>query len=528
MSPAEPDPLPRADEAPYVFAEEGETPTLDERQEKPWKVLIVDDDNEIHNISHMVLRDFRFEGRRLEFFSAHTGEAAKRLIAEHPDTAVMLLDVVMETDNAGLEVVRHVRDVLKNNFVRIILRTGQPGQAPEHSVVIDYDINDYREKTELTAQKLVTTVVSALRAHRDMQIIETSRRGLEQIIDASRDLFEPQSLTQFSAGVLQQLTSLLNLGDDSLYLQCSGFAANCTDTCEIDEFRILSGHGQFAGSVGRRTGDVISPAIQQHLALARGERRTLVGENDFVGYFRTSSGSENLVYLQTWRRISEHDARLLHVFAANVGIAFDNICLNDELTETQAEIIHTLSEVVETRSRETGRHVYRVGEYSRLLAELIGLSSEDCDLVHMAAPMHDVGKIGIPDALLNKPGRYTDEEFEQMKRHANIGFDILKNSRRLPLRSAALIAGQHHERWDGGGYPNGLAGEDIHVFGRIVALADVFDALSHDRCYKQAWPLDKVLEYVRGRSGTQFDPALVDVFMSNLDRFVAILEGNPD
>ena len=516
------------DEAPYVFDESEDLPATELSHEKPWKLMIVDDDSEIHNISHLVLRDFSFEGRPLQLISAHSGAAAKTLIAAHPDTAIMLLDVVMETDNAGLDVVRHVRDELKNNFVRIILRTGQPGQAPERSVVIDYDINDYKEKTELTAQKLVTTVVSALRAYRDMQIIENSRHGLEQIINASCNLFEPQSLAQFSSGVLQQLSSLLNLGEDSLYMQHSGFSANCMSDCEESDFRILSGNGQFANCVGQSVRQVVPTEIQEHLAHARKERRTLIDNDSFIGYFRTSNGSENLVYLKTRHRISELDTKLLQVFAVNVGIAFDNIHLNEELADTQAEIILTLSEVVETRSHETGRHVYRVGAYSRLLGELIGLSKQECDLLQMAAPMHDVGKIGIPDAVLNKPGRYTSEEFEQMKHHAAMGRNILKGSLRLPLRSAAIIAGQHHEHWDGSGYPMGLIGEEIHIFGRIVALADVFDALCNARVYKEAWPLDTVIAHVKERAGTQFDPQLIAVFLEHIDRFVAILNDNPN
>lgn len=516
------------DEAPYVFDESDDLPAAELSHEKPWKLMIVDDDSEIHNISQLVLRDFSFEGRPLQLISAHSGAAAKAMIAEHPDTAIMLLDVVMETDNAGLEVVRHVREVLKNNFVRIILRTGQPGQAPERSVVIDYDINDYKEKTELTAQKLVTTVISALRAYRDMQIIENSRHGLEQIINASCNLFEPQSLAQFSSGVLQQLSSLLNLGEDSLYVQHSGFSANCMGDCEDNDFRILSGNGQFAECIGKSVRQVVPVDIQEHLARARKERRTLIDNDSFIGYFRTSNGSENMVYLKTRQRISELDTKLLQVFAVNVGIAFDNIHLNEELAETQAEIILTLSEVVETRSHETGRHVFRVGAYSRLLGELIGLSKQECDLLQMAAPMHDVGKIGIPDAVLNKPGRYTSDEFEQMKHHAAMGRNILKGSLRLPLRSAAIIAGQHHEHWDGSGYPLGLIGEEIHIFGRIVALADVFDALCNTRVYKEAWPLETVIAHIKERAGTQFDPQLIAVFLEHIERFVTILNDNPN
>lgn len=496
--------------------------------DNPWKILIADDDDAVHSISRMVLRDFEFEGRGLVFISAHSGLETQRMVEAHPDAAILLLDVVMESDNAGLDVVRHVRDVMRNRFMRIILRTGQPGQAPERWVVVNYDINDYREKTELTAQKLVTTVVSALRAYRDIQIIEASRRGLEQIVGASRDLFEPQSLAQFSAGVLNQLTALLNLGADSLFLQSSGFAAKRDHAHEQDAFTILAGTGQFEMAVGRNLHEAVPGHVLQRLLAAREAGRTLVDGNEFAGYFKTSNGSENMVYLHTRRSLGEMDVHLLKVFASNVAIAFDNIYLNDEITSTQVELILTLSEVVETRSKETGRHVFRVGEYSHLMGSKIGLSPRECDLLRMAAPMHDLGKIGISDAILCKPGRLTAPEFEAMKRHTTIGHDILKGSRRDGLRAAAIVALHHHECWDGSGYPAGLAGEQIHIFGRIVGMADVFDALANKRIYKEAWPIDQVMAYIANLSGTKFDPRLVQVIRDHLDEFVDILRRYPD
>jgi response regulator RpfG family c-di-GMP phosphodiesterase len=185
-------------------------------------------------------------------------------------------------------------------------------------------------------------------------------------------------------------------------------------------------------------------------------------------------------------------------------------------------MLSLLGEVGESRSQETGNHVRRVAKYSKLLGELYGLGEEEIHLVYSASPMHDIGKIGIPDSILLKPGKLDPEEYEVMKTHSAIGHDILKNSSRPLLQAAAIIANEHHEKWDGSGYPNALSGENIHIYGRIIALADVFDALSCDRVYKKAWPMDKIIELIINERGRHFDPNLVDMFMANLERFTDI------
>jgi len=196
--------------------------------------------------------------------------------------------------------------------------------------------------------------------------------------------------------------------------------------------------------------------------------------------------------------------------------------LNEEMAKTQKEILWTLSEVVESRSRETAYHVIRVGEYARILSEAYGLSEEEVDIITAAAPMHDVSKIAIPDSILSKPGLLTDDEREVMKRHTVIGKEILGTSTRPLLRAAAIIALEHHERWDGKGYPLGKTATDISLSGRIVSLCDVFDALFTKRVYKDAWPLEKVLALFKDESGGAFEPRLVDILFEHIDDFVDV------
>jgi PAS domain S-box-containing protein len=196
--------------------------------------------------------------------------------------------------------------------------------------------------------------------------------------------------------------------------------------------------------------------------------------------------------------------------------------LHTELEETQKEVIYKMGEIGERRSEETGNHVKRVAEYSKLLALKAGLSLEEAEILFAASPMHDIGKVGIPDMVLKKPGRLDQEEWQVMQTHANIGYTILRSSERPILKAAATVAHEHHERWDGTGYPRGLKGDEIHIYGRITAIADVFDALGTDRVYKKAWELEKILDLLREESGKQFDPELVSLFLENLDEFLAI------
>ena len=183
-----------------------------------------------------------------------------------------------------------------------------------------------------------------------------------------------------------------------------------------------------------------------------------------------------------------------------------------ELKETQFDVVHRLARAAEYRDNETGSHIVRMSHYATVLGRACGMTEEECGVLFHATPMHDVGKLGIPDRILLKPGKLTEEEFEIMKQHTVIGANLLSGSQSAVLQMGEVIALTHHEKWDGSGYPNRIAGEDIPLIGRICAIADVFDALSSKRCYKDPWPLDETLEEIRSHAGKQFDPNLVSLF----------------
>lgn len=241
---------------------------------------------------------------------------------------------------------------------------------------------------------------------------------------------------------------------------------------------------------------------------------------------RTKDGSYYWVDA-TINPILDHKGRIEEFIAIRSDIT-ETIRLHEELEQTQQEMISRIGEIGETRSRETGYHVRRVAEYSRLLARKYGLDDDDATVLASASPMHDIGKVGIPDLILNKPGPLTSEEWDIMRTHCKIGYDLFRDSAKPLLKAASIIAHEHHEKYDGSGYPRGLAGEDIHIFGRITALADVFDALGSDRCYKKAWELEPILALLKEERGKHFDPVLVDIFFNHLNEFLAIRDAYTD
>jgi len=486
-----------------------------------WKVLIADDEPEIHQVTRLVLGGFRFESRPLELLSAYSAGEALDVLRAQPDVAVLLLDVVMETEHAGLEMVRRVREELGNHRVRIVLRTGQPGQAPEQDVISAYDINDYKEKTELTAARFHTTLFVALRGYRDLMLIEASKQGLEQVLSASADVFSQRDDSQFAASVLEQLPRLVSTAGSTLLCKVERSG-------EAEHFPIVLASGAPAELVGGRAEELL-PAQRLHsLRQALHLRRHVFADDHYVLHFFDADGDESLLYVGEASAMDEVRRKLVEVFSSNVDIAFKNLHLNRELVDSQLEMIWLLAGAAETRSRETANHVLRVGLLAELLAKAAGLDTQAAEALRLAALLHDVGKIGIPDAILNKPGAHTEEERTIMRSHARLGAQMLASSRRPLLQLAARICLEHHENWDGSGYPVGMDGERISLEGRIVAVADVFDALGSARVYKQPWDAHRIRTFMREQSGRKFDPRLVDLLFTHWDEALALRQRYPD
>ena len=296
------------------------------RPAEPWPVLVVDDDPQVHTMTEVLLRDFEFEGRPFEVISALSAAAARSLLLTRPDIPVALLDVVMETDDAGLRLVRYIREDLNNRRMRIVLRTGQPGQAPERDVVVAYDINDYKGKSELTAQRLFTTLVSGLRAWRDIVTIERHRQGLERILAASAPLFETRSMRTLVEELVDQLSKVV---DNS-----GGAVLACRMADRGDgkaRATVVAGSSRFARFVGKPASGALEPDLTAQVIAAFETQQSSFGADRCILAFRTREHGTTVFALERTEPYREDDHRLLELFCSRVTIGFDNVCLYEDL-----------------------------------------------------------------------------------------------------------------------------------------------------------------------------------------------------
>ncbi len=226
---------------------------------------------------------------------------------------------------------------------------------------------------------------------------------------------------------------------------------------------------------------------------------------------------------------TEEDLEILTLLGGYAAAAIENNLLYQQLEEAQKEIIKRLSFAAECKDKETKNHILRVGFFSKFIAKKLGFSEEDQEILFLTSQMHDIGKLGIPDSILLKPGRLTDEEFETMKKHTIIGYNLLKGSDNKLLKTAALIALEHHEKMDGSGYPYGKKGDEISIEARIVTVVDIFDALTSKRPYKDPWPIEKVIKVLKeDRDNGKLDPEVVNIVINNVDEFMKIKKELPD
>ena len=320
-----------------------------------WKVLVVDDEESVHTVTEIVLKTFHFKDKKIKIIDAYSAKEAREILKENSDISLVLLDVVMETNEAGLELVKYIRKELNNKEIRIVIRTGQPGIAPEEKVIVDYDINDYKEKTELTSSRLLTTVYAAIRSYQDI--------------------------------------------------------------CSVKQ-------------------------------------------------------------------------------------------LQKDKLKNYEQTLYTLVDLIEKRGNYTAGHTKRVAKYCVLIAKAMEkFNQTEIDVLFRAAMLHDIGKIVTPDTVLLKPGKLNELEYKLIQEHLNTGYEIL--SQIDMYAQLAEIMHCHHERCDGKGYPRGLQGDEIPVFGQIMIVADAFDAMTTNRIYKKKKSLKEALEELEELSAKQFHPEIV-------------------
>jgi response regulator RpfG family c-di-GMP phosphodiesterase len=504
---------------------------------KEERILVVDDEIVIRDLMVDILSE---EGYQVD--TAPDAKTALKMLAGANGFVVLFTDIMMpEMD--GISLIREARKILPN-LVPIVMTgyaTLETARAAVKEGAYDYVLKPFN----LSEIKMaVNNALERCRlANENARLLEITE--LFKISESIASIREESRLLDFVLhAALERVKatrgSLMLMSDDGTRLEVArsvGLPDECLNaTVEVGN--------SISGWVAKNVQPLLVEDIRQDPSMGQ-KSRQLKDASSFISVplERKASMSEmslteaarppviavlNVTEKRDGLQFNEGDLKTLSIVANHAAAALENVRLIRAIEESQREIVFTLGEIVETRSRETGNHVKRVAEYSKVLGLKCGLSAAEAEILRLASPLHDVGKVGVPDAILNKPGRLTDQEFDVMKTHSMIGYDMLKVTKGVVLQAAGVIALQHHEKFDGNGYPRGLKGKEIHLFGRITGIADVFDALGVERVYKKAWELEKILEFFREERGKHFDPEILDVFFANLEELLTIRDAFPE
>lgn len=509
----------------FLFQDEPENTESDNKNllEKYWRILVIDDDESVHQVTKLVLADAEIEHRKLEIVSVFSSQEAKALLLKDSDFCMAFVDVVMETDHAGLELVDWIRNDIKNQAIRLVLRTGQAGNAPEAAVIRDFDINDYKEKTDFTSNKMITTVYAGIRAYRDIMTIQHSLDAFKQLISSTHDLLKIHNVKAFGSAALNHLLTLMNVESSALYI-----ARSKIDFDHANNNLILACTGKYICESDSLDSSKIDLLVQNKIKQAFIDKAHYSDEDCFVGFYQTAHDSSSVLYIEFDGDAEHFRSNLAELYATNVALILESITRQYEIELTQKELLYIVGEAIENHSQETGSHVHRVALICAMIADKLNLDEQYVQALRLAAPLHDIGKISISDEILHKPGKLNDAEWQVMQTHAEVGAQMLAKSSSSISKLGASLAKYHHENWDGSGYPKGLKGEEIPLEARIMAIADVFDALGSKRCYKQAWSNEQIHAFLSVQKGIKFEPKLVDLVLADFDEFIAVREKFPD
>jgi serine phosphatase RsbU (regulator of sigma subunit)/CheY-like chemotaxis protein len=338
----------------------------------PWKIIIIDDDPDVHRVTRLAFHDFIFKDRHIDLIHCYSGDEARVLLVENPDIALAMLDVVLEERDTGFKIVEYIRQDLNNRLMRIILRTGHPGEAPERHTVLSYDINDYKSKTELTSEKMIASVAACLRAYEDMKIIASQREGLERIVIGSDTIFHEKTFGSFLREVLVQYGKITKKEDGHAF---KGIASGFRE----GEMIVVAQVGFGDGSLHKPVQEIVDDDGISLIRMARHDKIDVFQGGRFAAHFSSADGEENTLYIEIDEEIEDWERELIEIFGANVATAYENRCLNiglertvvrrtAELVEAKEELEKTLGEMKQINEKLT--EVNEALESSRTIAEI--------------------------------------------------------------------------------------------------------------------------------------------------------------
>ncbi|MBB5205706.1 CheY-like chemotaxis protein [Inhella inkyongensis] len=312
----------------------------------PWRVLVVDDEPDVHSATRLALSNVVYKERPVQVLSAYSGKEGLMMLRREADIALVLLDVVMETEDAGLRLARQIREDLGNHLVRVVLRTGQPGQAPEREVVLQYDINDYKNKTELSSQKLFTTVIASLRAYEGLLMIERNRAGLERILEASTDLYHVRSLREFASGVLNQVSAILDVGADGVLCVLNEAEATGTNLPVV-----VAATGAYAHMAEPQGAELSQQPFWREVQQAFAEKRSRIEPRSAVLFVGTPEQHEFVVLVTPPLPLADLQRQLLETFCDKIGWAFDNLHALDAMRQAQGRFVQVVAQIFDALHR---------------------------------------------------------------------------------------------------------------------------------------------------------------------------------
>lgn len=492
----------------------------------PFKVLVVDPDPSLLAMSRSALDGLSIEGAGVALVGAASAAEARDALQRHPDTALILLEIALDGDRAGLDLVTHLRRDLGNQRTRILVCASDPEIPAEDEAIAANDVGDWRVKAELTPRALRAAVAGQLRTFASLQALAAGRKGLARMLVATTGLLEMRTPDVLFPNILPRVVGLLGIGHHAL-LCIQG------DTLPRDrKIRVRASTGRFAKWKDVEVSDLGEPRVEAALERLSPSSETII-EPDFCALrLRANGGITGMIYVEGRNDGTAREWQLLELFRNKCSIAFENALLIEELNTSQKATVLAMGALAEYKDNAASGHLQRieklVGSIARELHQRGKFGDElDADFVEkvgLAALLHDVGMLSVSDATLGMPGELTGIDMQMIQRHTEIGHRILAEAA-VPLRGrsllsiAAEIARYHHERYDGSGYLEGLRGNAIPIGARIMAVADVFDALITSRQYRGAWPVEEAISWIVERAGRDFDPDVVDAFVHVIRRF---------
>lgn len=483
----------------------------------PWKILIADDDADVHEATRLALRGTRYGGRPLAFIDAYSAAETLEKLNENADTAIIFLDVVMEADDAGLSAAVKIREA-GFSMVRIIVRTGFPGYAPEREVIVNYDIHDYKEKSELTVQKLFTTTVSALRAYADLVALENNRRSLMSVLE-SVSWFDFNASKRYIAGMLATFSNLAGLDADQVVMVSRALNFGGTSS------RVIATLGDWPMLEMSGCEELPPPVAELVLAsLMQGEAR---GDSQGETLYANAHEIELVIYASGKDAFFNADKVLLDVFMHSVCQALSNQLTFENMLNERNALFHGIALKGEQWDSDADVNLHRMMALATATAQRLQITLVFANEINdrfvrdigVAASVHDMGNQALPLPLLHKQTVLNEEERSVMQTHVAQGLSLFNQCVAGARNVASVVMAQqviasHHEHFDGGGYPAGLRGDEIPLAARIVSVVDSFTALTSQRPHRPALSLEDACKLIDAGSGSQFDPRVVQALLT--------------